>query len=223
MKYTKSEVARLIDISAVQTSSSLSDVNSVLQAAKDNNLICVFSMPCFVDHVVEQMKGYDTIGIGGVVGFPSGADTKEVKIFQAEQMKGKGCTEIDMVMNIGMLKSGLNEQIVEEIKAIKATVAPLPLKVIIEVALLTDEEVTRASKLVLEGGADFVKTGTGWMGSTTLDHVKLIKAAVGDKILLKVAGGVRDLETLKSMYELGVSRFGIGYKSVLSIIDSCDE
>ncbi len=223
MKFTKSEVARLIDISAVKTESSISDVNEVIDAAKKNNLICVFSMPCFVDYVVEQMKGYDTINIGGVVGFPSGSETTETKIFQAAQMKGKGCTEVDMVINVGKLKSGMYDEIVSEIKAIKATVSPLPLKVIIEVALLTDEEIVKASQLVVEGGADYVKTGTGWMGSTTIDHVKLIKATVGDTIKLKVAGGVRDLETLKAMYELGVARFGIGYKSVLSIIDSCDE
>ncbi|MFI3303878.1 MAG: deoxyribose-phosphate aldolase [Rikenellaceae bacterium] len=223
MKYTKSEVARLIDISAVKTESSIADVNEVLDAAKANNLICVFSMPCFVDYVVEQMKEYDTISVGGVVGFPSGAETVETKLFQAQQMKDKGCNEVDMVMNIGKLKSGMYEDIVSEISAIKSVVAPLPLKVIIEVPLLTNEEIVKASQLVLEGGADFVKTGTGWSGSTTLEHVKLIKDTVGDAIKLKVAGGVRDLETLKAMHQMGVCRFGIGYKSVLSIIDSCDE
>ncbi len=223
MKYTKAEVARLIDISAVQTSSTKSDVDSVIEAAKANNLICVFAMPSFVDYVVGQMEGTTGIEIGGVVGFPSGADTTEAKLFQAKQLKEKGCTEIDMVINVGKLKSGMLEELSEEIKAIKAQVAPLPLKVIIEVALLTDEEITTGATIVRDAGADFVKTGTGWMGSTTLHHVKLIKDAVGDTIKLKVAGGVRDLDTLKTMYEMGVSRFGIGYKSVLSIMDSCDE
>lgn len=223
MKYTKAEVARLIDISAVQTSSTKSDVDSVIEAAKANNLICVFAMPSFVDYVVDQMQGTTGIEIGGVVGFPSGAETTEAKLFQAKQLKEKGCTEIDMVINVGKLKSGMLEELSAEIKAIKAQVAPLPLKVILEVALLTDEEITTGATIVRDAGADFVKTGTGWMGSTTLHHVKLIKDAVGDTIKLKVAGGVRDLDTLKTMYEMGVSRFGIGYKSVLSIMDSCDE
>lgn len=223
MKYTKSEVARLIDISAVQTSSTLADVDSVISAAKDNNLICVFAMPCFVDYVVDKMQGCDGIEIGGVVGFPSGAETTECKLFQAQQMKAKGCTEVDMVINVGKLKSGLAEDLLSEIKAIKEMVSPLPLKVIIEVAVLTDDEITIASKIVRDAGADFVKTGTGWMGATTLHHIEVIKAAVGDSIKLKVAGGVRDLDTLKRMYEMGVSRFGIGYKSVLNILDSCDE
>ncbi len=223
MKYTKAEVARLIDISAVQTNSTKSDVDSVIEAAKAHNLICVFAMPSFVDYVVDQMQGTTGIEIGGVVGFPSGAETTEAKLFQANQLKGKGCTEIDMVINVGKLKSGMLDDLTTEIKAIKAQVAPLPLKVIIEVALLTDEEIKTASVIVRDAGADFVKTGTGWKGSTTLHHVKLIKEAVGDSIKLKVAGGVRDLETVKTMYEMGVSRFGIGYKSVLSIMDSCEE
>ncbi len=223
MNYSKKEVARLIDISAVRTDSSKEDVNCIMDTAKKYNLICVFAMPSFVDYVVENMKGFDDIEIGGVVGFPSGDETKEAKLFQAEQMKAKACTEIDMVMNIGYLKSGMNEEILDEIKAIKACVAPLPLKVIIEVALLNDEEIVRASTLVRDAGADFVKTGTGWMGSTTLEHVKLIKDTVGDTIKLKVAGGVRDLATLKAMCEMGVCRFGIGYKSVVDILESCDE
>ncbi|MFI3259140.1 MAG: deoxyribose-phosphate aldolase [Rikenellaceae bacterium] len=223
MKYTKSEVARLIDISTVKTESSMSDVKEVIAAAKANNLICVFAMPCFTDYAVEQMKDYDSIKVGGVVGFPSGAETVETKLFEAKQMKEKGCDEVDMVMNVGKLKSGMLEDIASEIAQIKAVVAPLPLKVIIEVALLSDEEIVTASKIVLDAGADYVKTGTGWAGSTTLHHVKLIKDTVGDAIKLKVAGGVRDLATLKAMYEMGVSRFGIGYKSVLSIIDECDE
>ncbi len=223
MNYTKKEVARLIDISAVRTDSSKTDVDCIIDTAKKYNLICVFAMPSFVDYVVGKMQGYSDIEIGGVVGFPSGAESTQSKLFQASEMKAKGCTEIDMVMNIGYLKSGMNAEISEEIKAIKACVSPLPLKVIIEVALLTNEEVQRASILVRDAGADFVKTGTGWAGSTTLEHVKLIKDAVGDSIKLKVAGGVRDLATLKAMCEMGVCRFGIGYKSVVDIIESCDE
>ncbi len=223
MKYTKKEVARLIDISAVRADSTLSDVDKVIEAAKQHKLICVFAMPCFVDYVVEQMQGESSIEIGGVVGFPSGAETTRAKLFQAAELKEKGCTEIDMVMNIGKLKSGMVDDVKSEIEQIKAVVAPLPLKVIIEVALLTNDEIVTAAKTLLAAGADFVKTGTGWAGSTTLEHVKLIKESVGDAIKLKVAGGVRDIETLCTMYEMGVSRFGVGYKSVLDILNSCDE
>ncbi|MFR9649279.1 MAG: deoxyribose-phosphate aldolase [Rikenellaceae bacterium] len=223
MKYTKEQVARLIDISAVRSDSSLDDVNKVIEAAKEYNLICLFALPSFVDYVVEKMEGYPSIEIGGVVGFPSGGDTTTMKLAQATELKAKGCTEIDMVMNIGKLKSGDFQYVREDIAQIKAAVAPLPLKVIIEVAVLTDDEIIEAAKIVRDGGADYVKTGTGWCGSTTLEHIKLIKQSVGESIKLKVAGGVRDLETLATMHQMGVARFGIGYKSVLDIMAKCDE
>lgn len=213
------DIARLIDISAVRADSTKTDVDNVIKAAKDNQLICVFSMPSFASYVVEQMNETFGVEIGGVVGFPSGAETTSAKLFQAKEMKAAGCTEIDMVLNIGKLKSGMYDDVLAEIKAVREVVAPLPLKVIMEVALLTDEEIVKASLLIRDGGATFVKTGTGWAGATTFEHVKLIKDTVGDSIRLKVAGGVRDLDTLIKMYEMGVSRFGIGYKSVLDIIE----
>lgn len=92
-----------------------------------------------------------------------------------------------------------------------------------EVVLLTDEELTKASSIVRDAGASFVKTGTGWAGATTEHHIEVIKKAVGDTIPLKVAGGVRSLDTLLKMKEMGVSRFGIGYKSALQIMKQAEE
>lgn len=215
------ELARMVDISAVRADSTLDEVNLIVESAKKHQFICVFSMPSMLPYVFEGLKGTDKVGIGGIVGFPSGGDTTESKVFQANELKAKGCNEIDMVMNIGKLKSGLYDDVLQDIKAVKAAVTPLPLKVIIEVALLTDEEICKAAALVLEGGADFVKTGTGWAGATTMHHIRLIKDTVADRIKLKVAGGVRSLATLEEMYNAGVCRFGIGYKSALSIMDEC--
>ena len=148
------ELARMIDISAVRAESTLSEVNQIVEAAKKHHFICVFSMPSMLPYVFEGLQGMKDVGIGGIVGFPSGGDTTESKVWQANDLKERGCNEIDMVMNIGKLKSGLYNDVVEEIRCIKAAVSPLPLKVIIEVALLTDEEVTKAAALVLEGGVD---------------------------------------------------------------------
>lgn len=178
-------------------------------------------MPSMLPYVFSGLKGTDSVGIGGIVGFPSGGDTTESKVWQALSLKNQGCNEIDMVMNVGKLKSGLYEDVLLDIKRVKETVSPLPLKVIIEVPLLTDDEIVKAASIVLDSGADFVKTGTGWAGATNMHHVELIKRTVGDRIKLKVAGGVRSLETLEAMYKAGVSRFGIGYKSALSIIQEC--
>ncbi len=223
MQYTKQNVARLIDISAVKTESSIDDVNNVIATAKKYNLVCLFTMPSFVDYARESIIGYDTVGLGGVVGFPSGAETTEAKLFQANELKAKGCTEIDMVMNIGKLKSGMYDEIRHEIEQLRDAVSPLPLKVIIEVALLSNDEIVKASQIVRDAGAAFVKTGTGWAGNTTLDHVKLIKDTVGDTIELKVAGGVRDFKTLQTMYEMGVTRFGIGYGAVVDILEGLSD
>lgn len=218
---TKKELSRLIDISAVRADSTLEEVNLILEGAKKYNFICVFAMPCFTNYLVHSLEGNPHVGIGGIVGFPSGGETTTTKVFQAKEMKEAGCKEIDMVMNIGKLKSGLHEEVLDDIRQVKAAVAPLPLKVIIEVALLTDNEIQQAATLVLKSGADFVKTGTGWAGATTLHHIQLIKEITGNKIKLKVAGGVRSLDTLEAMQDAGVCRFGIGYKSALSIMEEC--
>lgn len=215
------ELSQLVDISAVRADSSLEEVNQIIDSAKKHNFICVFPMQSFVPHAIQALKEKETVGVGGVVGFPSGADSTTSKVFQAREMKDAGCREIDMVMNIGKLKSGLYNEVADDIRQVKAAIVPLPLKVIIEVALLTDEEIRKAATLTLEAGADFVKTGTGWAGSTTLHHIEQIKAAVGNRIKLKVAGGVRTLQTLEAMYNAGVCRFGIGYKSALSIMEEC--
>ena len=220
-KLKSHELARMIDISAVRAESTLAEVNRIVEAAKEHHFICVFSMPSMLPYVFDGLRGVEDVGIGGIVGFPSGGDSTESKLWQANDLKQRGCNEIDMVMNIGKLKSGLYDDVVEEIRSIKAAVSPLPLKVIIEVALLTDDEVAKAASLVLDGGADFVKTGTGWAGATDMHHVEIIRRTVGDRIKLKVAGGVRSLATLEAMYDAGVSRFGIGYKSALQIMQEC--
>ena len=215
------EIARLIDISAVRADSTRQDVEDIIDGAIKHNFICVFPMPGMLPLVFEKLKDHPQIGIGGVVGFPSGGETTASKQFQAKELKEAGCNEIDMVLNIGKLKSGMLNDIEDEIRQIKAAVSPLPLKVIMEVVLLTDEEIKTASSIILKAGADYIKTGTGWAGATTLHHINLIKETVGDAIKLKVAGGVRTLDTLQEMYQMGVSRFGIGYKSALSIMEEC--
>lgn len=216
---TSHEIARLIDISAVRAESTLQEVNNIIAGAIQYNFICVFSMPGMLPDVTTQLNEYPQIGIGGIVGFPSGGETTNSKVFQANELKAMGCTEIDMVLNIGKLKSGLTEEVKEDIRQVKAAVSPLPLKVIMEVVHLTDEEICRASSLIMESGADFIKTGTGWAGATTLHHIRLIKQTIGDAIPLKVAGGVRSLDTLLEMHQLGVSRFGIGYQAALRIME----
>ncbi len=216
---TASEFARMVDISAVRAQSTKSEVDEIISAAKQYNFVCVFGLNNFAPYIAEQLKDYPEIAVGGVVGFPSGGETTAAKCFQAEEMLKCGCTEIDMVLNVGKLKSSMYSDVASDIVAVRKVVS-VPMKVILEAPLLEENELIEASKIILDSGADFVKTGTGWSGATTLRHVEVIANTVGGKIKIKVAGGVRDIETVEAMRKMGVSRFGIGYSSALKIIES---
>ncbi|MFR9621035.1 MAG: deoxyribose-phosphate aldolase [Rikenellaceae bacterium] len=218
-KLTAEQIARMVDISAVKCESSVSEINAIIDGAVKHNFICVFALPSFTPMVIEKLRPYPENKVGGIVGFPSGGETTAAKVFQAKELVAMGCDEVDMVLNVGKLKSGLIDEVLEDIKAVREAAKGVLFKVIMEVVLLSDEEIKIASKLIRDAGADFVKTGTGWAGKTTMHHIKLIKESVGDTIKLKVAGGVRDLDTLLEMYEAGVSRFGIGHASALKIME----
>lgn len=220
---TIQEIASVIDISAVRAESTWAEIRHILEAAQKYPFICLFAMPGMIDRIRPHLSEIPGVKLGGIVGFPSGGETLETKLFEARQMKEKGCDEIDMVLNIGKLKSGMLDEVKDEIVKVRTAVSPLPLKVILEVVLLTDEEIRQASRIIRDAGAAFVKTGTGWAGATTNHHIEVIKEAVGDTIPLKVAGGVRSLDTLLEMWNMGVSRFGIGYKSAIHILEEAQK
>jgi deoxyribose-phosphate aldolase len=121
-----------------------------------------------------------------------------------------------MMINLGRLKMR------DEIKAVAETIAPVPLKVILEVSRLTDDEIRRGSESAVEGGAAFVKTGTGWTGeATTLTHIRIINSVVQDKCRIKASGGIRNLRTVKAMISVGVARFGINTGVALELMKEC--
>lgn len=215
------EIAQMIDISAVRADSTWAEIEQIIASCEEYPFICVFVMQGMIEKIKSQVKAMPKTGLGGIVGFPSGGETTSMKVAQAVELVQTGCNEVDMVMNIGKLKSGFYEEVKQDILAVKAAVAPLPLKVIIEVCLLSEEEIVKASEIVCDCGVAYLKTGTGWAGSTTMEHIDIIKQTVGDRIPVKVAGGVRDLDTLLKMHSKGVSRFGIGYKSAIKIMEEC--
>lgn len=218
----KNQIAQLIDISAVRADSTWNEIEQIIEASKKYPFICIFTMPSMIEKYADAVKALPQTGLGGIVGFPSGGDTTSMKVAQAKELVAAGCDEVDMVMNVGKLKSGFYDEVKSDILAIKEAVAPLPLKVIMEVCLLSDEEISKASEIIRDCGVAYLKTGTGWAGATTMHHIDVIKQAVGDTIPLKVAGGVRDLSTLLEMKSKGVSRFGIGYKSAIKIMEECE-
>lgn len=212
------KIGRLIDVSAVRTDVTVTEIDKMIDVAKKYDCICTFAMPSFTGYVIEKLKDTPNTIVGGVVGFPSGADTTSIKVATAKENIALGCSELDMVINVGAMKSGLYDMVRDDIKAVVEAADGIPVKSILEVPYLTDDEIKRASLLAVEAGVTFVKTGTGWpQQHTTVEHVKLIKSVVGNSAFIKAAGGIRDLDTLLQMIEAGCSRFGIGIRSAISI------
>lgn len=215
---TKS-IARMIDISSVKAESTIPEIVRMTEVAKHFRFICAFAMPCFTQRLVDLLANEKDIMVGGVVGFPSGADTTTMKIANAKEMMAAGVDELDMVINVGALKSGLYDEVYNDIHAVVETANGMPVKCILEIAHLTDDEIRRGAELAVRAGVTYVKTGTGWASKpTTVETVRIIKSEIGDDALIKAAGGVKDLATLIAMVEAGASRFGIGTGSAISIM-----
>ena len=137
-------------------------------------------------------------------------------------MLAAGCDEIDMVMNIGKLRSGELAEVEHDVRAVIETVQPTPVKVIIEIMVLSTDEIVQACGICLRTGAAFIKTGTGWADrGTTPQDVRLIKSLVGDHIQIKASGGIRSLDMLVEMYTAGARRFGVNLNSGIKIVEQC--
>ncbi len=166
---------------------------------------------CIPPAFVEQAKGYvgDKLKICTVIGFPNGYNTTAVKVFETQDAIARGADEIDMVINIGMLKAGLDSDVCEEIRQIKAACGEKILKVIIETCLLTEDEKLRMCKIVSEAGADYIKTSTGFSkAGATLEDVRLMRENVAKHVQVKAAGGISGLEDAQNFLDIGASRLG---------------
>ena len=214
------QIPRLIDISGVRPDVTLQEIDLIVEMSKKHHFIAAFAMPCFTRYLVKALADTPDVMVGGVVGFPSGSETTFIKIAQAKEMLSFGVDEIDMVINVGAMKSELFDFVKNDIHAVVETADGKPVKSILEVAYLTDYEIAKASELAVEAGVSFIKTGTGWASKpTTVEHIKLIRRTIGNAALIKAAGGVRTLDTLEEMVQAGCSRFGIGAKSINKILE----
>ena len=176
-------------------------------------------MPCFTRRLVEKLADEPEVMVGGVVGFPSGAETTFIKTAIAKEMMSTGVNELDMVTNVGALKSGEYDLFRDDIRAVVDAANGMPVKSILEVSYLTDDEIKKGAELAVEAGVTYVKTGTGWgPRPTTVHDIEIIKSTIGDAALIKAAGGVRNLDTLLDMVKAGCNRFGIGINSVMKIL-----
>lgn len=222
MRLTGIEIAKMIDLSCVRTSSSKADIEEMVQVARKYGFGQVSVLQSFIPYTRLLLRDAPEVRVVGNVSFPSGSDSTSIKVAQAREMVAAGCDEIDMVMNIGKLRSGLLAEVQADVQAVVDTVRPIPLKVIIEIMCLTREETQQACEICLHTGAAFVKTGTGWAErGTSLEDVRLIKSFVGDRIKIKASGGIRSLDMLVEMYKAGARRFGINLKSSIGIVEEC--
>jgi deoxyribose-phosphate aldolase len=172
--------------------------------------------------VSELLHGDPDIHVGAPVGFPSGGQTTKVKLLEADQLINDGVEEMDIVMNVGKFKSGEFRYVADELRQI-IDMAPAHIltKVIIELNCIDDSELKDACSLVIDSGADFLKTGTGWIpGDSNVTRIAQIKAYTKDLIQVKAAGGIRTRQEFDALLSLGVERFGINTASALAIVES---
>ena len=203
MKYNK-----FIDNTILKADATIEDIKRLCEESKIYDFKSVCINPCFIKAAKEFLKESDVL-ICTVIGFPLGSMTTEAKVFEAMDAVKKGADEVDMVINISMLKDKQYDYVKTEIEQIKGAVGKKVLKVIIECCLLTDEEKVIACKLAKEAGADFVKTSTGFSKwGATKEDIKLMRETVGPLMGVKAAGGVRTHEEMLEMIENGATRIG---------------
>ena len=187
------------------------DLIKLFEEAKENKFLGVCINPCYVKFAKEYLKDTD-VKIVTVIGFPLGANTTETKIFETINAVRDGADEIDMVINVTKVKDRETDYIVDEIKLIKSACGGHNLKVILETDLLTKDEIKYACECCIKGGADFVKTSTGFVkngvGAKVEDVELMYKTVSSHGLKVKASGGIRDRETAIKMIETGASRLG---------------
>ena len=203
-------IAAAIDHTLLKPDATAEDIDKLCREAAEWKFATVCVNPTWVSRAASRLRGTG-VGVCSVVGFPLGATTPDVKQFETRRAIFDGATEIDMVLNVGALKSGDVRLVTDDIRAVVGTCSECAVtsKVILETALLSDEEKVTACTLAKAAGADFVKTSTGFgPGGATAADVALMRRVVGTEMGVKAAGGVRDLQQVKAMVAAGATRIG---------------
>lgn len=200
-----------IDHTILKPEATESDIDKILQEAKENSFYSVMVNPYWVEYVSEKLKNSE-VKTACVIGFPLGANTTNTKVYEAQDAITNGAEELDMVINIGEFKAGNDDIVKNDIESIIniGHRADKLVKVIIETALLTDDEIVRASKLVASTGADFVKTSTGFSKrGASVNDVTLMKKSVSGNTKVKASGGIHTKAEAEAMITAGAERLGV--------------
>jgi len=199
---------RYIDHTLLSASATEADILRLCEEALKYSFYSVCVNSSYV-LLAKQALGISKVKICTVVGFPLGAMSTEAKIFEAKNAINQGATEIDMVMNIGRLKSKNHLAVLKDISKVKQAIGLTTLKVIIEISELSKNEIVKACEICVDAKADFVKTSTGFSKSgATLTAVKIMKKTVRNQLKVKASGGIRDVETAIKYIEVGADRIG---------------
>jgi deoxyribose-phosphate aldolase len=219
------EIARMIDHTLLKPETTKEQIEKLCNEAKEYNFASVCVNPTWVKYASELLQGTE-VKVCTVIGFPLGANTPETKAFETKNAIENGAEEVDMVINIGALKSGNYDLVEEDIRAVvEAAKGKALTKVIIETSLLTEEEKVKACELSAKAGADYVKTSTGFStGGATVEDVALMRKTVGPDIGVKASGGVRSADDAEKMIEAGATRIGAssGVKIVQGLTSDAD-
>lgn len=201
-------LAGMIDHTLLKPEAQEAEIRTLCDEARANGFYSVCVNPANVALSAQLLAG-SQVKVCTVVGFPLGATTSAVKAFETRDAIANGAQEIDMVINVGALKSGLLDRVESDIRAVVEAAGEVPVKVILETALLTDEEKVAACQASKAAGAAFVKTSTGFSkGGATVSDIRLMRLTVGPEMGVKASGGVRDRQTALAMAEAGATRLG---------------
>ncbi|MCA9322052.1 MAG: deoxyribose-phosphate aldolase [Planctomycetes bacterium] len=205
----KGDLAGLIDHTLLKPDGTRAEIDQLCREAAQHRFMSVCVNPTWVRHAAQRLTG-SGVAVCTVIGFPLGANRSDLKAEEAKRAQDDGATELDMVINVGALKSGDLDLVRDDIRAVVATRRSGSLvKVIIETCLLTDEEKRTACRLARQAGADFVKTSTGFAGGgATAADIALMREVVGSALGVKASGGVRTRSDVEAMVAAGATRIG---------------
>lgn len=218
---TRAQVARIIDHTQLRAYATEVDINELCNEALEHGFRAVSINPVWAAFCAKRLAGSQVL-VNACIGFPLGASTAHIKMEEAKDAVRNGANEIDMVINIGALKSGYGSFVEREIAAVARAIKGIPVKVILENSYLTQDEKIAVCQMAVRAGAAYVKTSTGFGGGgATVEDVRLMRRVVGDRLGIKAAGGVRTYDDLLAMIEAGATC--VGTSAGLTILEEADE
>lgn len=218
-----SQLAKKLDATVLSPQATYGDVDSLCEQAVRHGVWSVCVNPVHVRRAHGNLSGTD-LRVCAVVGFPLGSNRTDTKAYEARQALEDGAGELDMVMNVGAFLSGDLAAVEEDIGAVVREACGKIVKVIIEIPLLCDEEISEAARLVSSAGASFVKTQTGWaqMRNTTADDIKRIRTAATPNVKIKASGGTRSWGAVSALLAAGADRFGVRVQDIEAILAAAE-